>query len=326
MPAKARRHLKKKQEAVSMKAVRILQFGSPDVMMNADVVRPEPGEGQLLVRVKAAGVGPWDALVRQGMSGIHQALPLTLGSDIAGLVEAIGPSVPGFESGEEVYGVTNQQFIGAYAEYAVASAAMMARKPKVLSFIEAAGVPVVTVTAWQMLFEYARVTAGQTILIQGGAGNVGSYAVQMARNAGVTVIATANSADLDYVKSLGAKLVVDYQRTRFEDAVPPVDAVIDTVGGQTRERSLEVLRPGGILVTVVSPPPRRTGVVDRVEVLFFIVDVTTARLNTIAELFQSGKLTAHVGTVLPLEEAREAHWMLAGAAHARGKIVLRVAA
>src|SRR5262245_18606550 len=309
-----------------MKAVRILQFGSPDVIVNSNVPRPEPGKGELLVRVKAAGVGPWDALIREGNSELPQKLPLTLGSDIAGTVEAIGGEVAGFKAGDEVYGVTNDQFIGGYAEYAVASAGKMAKKPTALNFVEAAGAPVVAVTAWQMLFDYARVIPAQTVLIHGGAGNVGSYAVQLARAAGVTTIVTASSGDTDYVKSLGAQKVIDYQKTRFENAVTAVDAAIDTVGGETRQRSLNVIKPGGILVTVVSPPPAKTGTFDGIRVVFFLVDVTTERLNNITRLFNEGKLHTHVGTVLPLQEARTAHKMLSGTPHARGKIVLKVAA
>jgi NADPH:quinone reductase-like Zn-dependent oxidoreductase len=309
-----------------MKAVRILQFGSPDVIVNSNVRRPEPGDGELLVRVKAAGVGPWDALIREGNSELPQKLPLTLGSDIAGTVEAMGGDVAGFKAGDEVYGVTNDQFIGGYAEYAVASAGKMAKKPAALNFVEAAGAPVVAVTAWQMLFDYARVIPAQTVLIHGGAGNVGSYAVQLARAAGVTTIVTASSGDADYVKSLGAQKVIDYQKTRFENAVPAVDAVIDTVGGETRQRSLNVIKPGGILVTVVSPAPAKTGTFDGIRVVFFLVDVTTERLNNITRLFNEGKMQTHVGTVLPLQEARTAHKMLAGAPHAPGKIILKVAA
>lgn len=309
-----------------MKAVRILQFGPPQVMMNTNIPRPDPGHGQVLVRVKAAGVGPWDALIREGKSGVSQELPLTLGSDLAGTIEAIGAGVSGFGIGEEVYGSTNESFIGAYAEYALASAKMMARKPNVLSFVEAAGVPVVAVTAWQMLFDYAHIAAGQRVLIQGGAGNVGAYAVQLAHGAGATVIATAGPKDVDYVTRLGAQTVVDFKKTRFEEAISPVDVVIDTVGGETRDRSLPILKPGGILVTVVSPPPARTGEVDGVSIVFFLVEVTTARLNTLTELFESRKLCVDVGTVLSLADARVAHQMLAGAPHARGKIVLKVAA
>src|SRR5262247_3238997 len=184
-----------------MKAARVLRFGPPNVITNEDVPKPEPGAGQLLVRVKAAGVGDWDALIREGKVQL-QPLPLTLGSELSGIIEGIGADVSGFELGDEVYGTTNEQFGGAYAEYAVPSASKMAPKPKTLSFIEAASVPIVTVTAWQMLFEYARVTAGQTVLIHGAAGNVGAYAVQMAKQRGLHVIATAGYADLAYVRGL----------------------------------------------------------------------------------------------------------------------------
>jgi len=310
-----------------MKAVRVLQYGSPDVIQYAEIPRPEPANGQLRVRVKAAGVGPWDALVREGKSGVPQTLPLTLGSDIAGIVDVTRANVSGFNVGDEVYGVTNEQFTGGYAEYALASAGMMVRKPKVLSFIEAASAPVVAVTAWQMLFEYAHAAAGQQVLVQGGAGNVGAYAVQLAKNAGLDVIATASSRDMEYVRSIGASTVVDFHHTRFEDVVAGVDVVLDTVGGETRERSMRILKPGGMLVSVVSTPiPKESGAEDGAKAVFFIAEVTTARLNKISELFDSGKLAPQVGTVLPLQDARTAHEMLAGAAHARGKIVLNVAA
>ncbi len=157
-----------------MKAARVLQFGPPSVITNVDLPRPEPAAGQLLVRVKAAGVGNWDALVREGKLP-NEHLPLTLGYELAGIVEAIGTEVSGFKLGDEVYGATNEQLTGAYAEYALPSARMMAQKPKTLNFIEAASAPIVTVTAWQMLFDYAHVAAGQTVLIHGAAGNVGAY-------------------------------------------------------------------------------------------------------------------------------------------------------
>jgi NADPH:quinone reductase-like Zn-dependent oxidoreductase len=176
-----------------MKAARIPRFGPPDVIVIDDLPRPQPGVGQLLVRVKAAAVGPWDALIREGKSVVSQPLPLTLGSDFAGVVEDIGPGVSGFRVGDEIYGSTNEQFTGAYAEYTVASAEMNAPKPKTLDFVQSASAPVIAVTAWQMLFDYAHATPGQTVLIHGGAGNVGAYAVQLARNAGLRVIATASA-------------------------------------------------------------------------------------------------------------------------------------
>ena len=306
-----------------MKAARVLRFGPPNVITNEDVPKPEPGAGQLLVRVKAAGVGHWDALIREGKVRL-QPLPLTLGSELSGIIEGIGADVSGFELGDEVYGATNEQFGGAYAEYAVPSARKTAPKPTTLSFIEAASIPIVTVTAWQMLFEYAHVTAGQTVLIHGAAGNVGAYAVQMAKQGGLHVVATAGFADLGYVRGLGADTVVDYNAERFEDSVTGVDVVLDTVGGDTQQRSLRVLKPGGILVSVVSLVPEATQIRYGVRAAYFYVDVTTARLNTITELFESSKLVTDVGTVLSLEDARSAHEMLGGAPHKRGKIVLRL--
>jgi NADPH:quinone reductase-like Zn-dependent oxidoreductase len=202
---------------------------------------------------------------------------------------------------------------------------MMAQKPKTLNFIEAASTPIVTVTAWQMLFDYAHATAGQTVLIHGGGGNVGAYAVQLAKQAGLHVVATAASDDLDYVRDLGAERVVDYRTERFEESLTGVDVVLDTVGGDTQQRSLQVLKPGGILVSVVSPVPEATQKRYGVRAAYFYVNVTTTRLNKITELFESRKLSTDVGTVLPLEEARKAHEMLGGAPHRRGKIVLGIA-
>jgi NADPH:quinone reductase-like Zn-dependent oxidoreductase len=308
-----------------MKAARVLQFGPPNVIINDDLPRPEPGAGQLLVRIKAAGVGNWDALIREGKVEL-EPLPIILGSELSGIVEAIGPQVSGFKVGDEVYGATNEHFSGAYAEYALASARMMAQKPRTLSFIEAASAPIVTVTAWQMLFDYAQATAGQTVLIHGAAGNVGAYSAQLAKLSGLHVVATAASVDLDYVRSLGAERVMDYRRDRFEESLIGLDVVLDTVGGDTQQRSLRVLKRGGILVSVVSPVPEATQKRYGVRAAYFYVDVTAARLNKITELFDSGKLVTDVGTVLPLEQAGIAHEMLAGAPHKRGKIVLSIAA
>jgi len=317
-----------RMEAAIMRAARILQFGSPNAIVISDIDRPELGDDQVFVRVAAAGVGPWDALIREGKSVLPQPLPLTLGSDISGVVEATG-SASGFQIGDEIYGVTNKSFTGGYAEYAAASAGMIARKPRNLNFLEAASAPVVAVTAWQMLFDYGRLTSGQVVLVHGAAGNVGGYAVQLANNARLHVIATAAGRDIEYVRSLGAETIVNYQETRFEDIVSGVDAVMDTIGAETAERSFTVLKPNGILVSVavssdspISEEASRHGV----RAVSFLVEVTTARLNAITELFESGKLLSHVGTVLPLDQARVAHEMLAGAPHKRGKIVLQVAA
>src|SRR4051794_9282030 len=168
-----------------MRAVRILQFGTLEVVVVEDIDVPQPGAGEVLVRVAAAGVAPWDAIIREGNSKVSPQPPLTLGSDLAGVVESVGPKVKGFQVGDEVYGVTNPQFCGAQAEYAVASAAMIAPKPIKLSFLEAASAPVVAVTAWQMLFEYAKAKRGQSVLVLGAAGSVGAYVVQLALEAGI---------------------------------------------------------------------------------------------------------------------------------------------
>ena len=303
-----------------MKAGRIHSFGPPSVIVIDEIPRAAPKEGELVVRVAAAGVGPWDALIREGKSVVQPSLPLILGSDLAGFVDSVGAGVVQFKPGDEVFGVTNKQFCGGYAEYAVASAQMVAARPRSLSFVEAASVPVVAVTAYQMLFDYAQLRAGQAVLIHGAAGNVGAYAVQLAKQAELRVFATAGPPDLDYVRSLGAEIVVNYNTSTFEDAVPPVDAVLDTVGGEMQHRSFRVLKPGGILVSSVSPPPQCAGF----RSVFLLVDVTATRLGTLAKLFDSRKLIPEVGTLLALGEARRAHEMLAGAPHKRGKIVLTV--
>ena len=302
-----------------MKAARIHNFGGPEVIVVEDVPRPVPATGEVLVRVAAAGVGPWDALIREGKSKVSPPPPLTLGSDLSGVVEETGPNVSQFKKGDEVYGVTNPQFVGAQAEYAVASATMIARKPLRLSHLEAASAPVVAVTAWQMLHDYAHVQARQTVLILGAAGNVGAYAVQLAANAGLHVVALVGSKDIEYVRGFGAETVIDYQGGNFS---VPVDVVIDTVGGNTRDRSLHVLKAGGILVSVVSTTPLPSG--SNVRTVFFYVDVTSDRLNTISKLFDSENLLPQVGPVLPISQLRTAHEMLAGKPHRRGKIVLQI--
>lgn len=310
-----------------MKAARIHEFGSPDVIRIDDVPPPTPHEREILVRVAAAGVGPWDALFREHKLEVGSPLPLTLGADLSGVVEATGPGVTRFKAGDEVYGLTNSQFLGAYAQYALASEITTAQKPRSLSFTEAASAPVVAVTAWQMLFDYGHATRGQTVLIHGAGGNVGAYAVQMARLAGLEVFATASSLDTDYVRKMGAGTVINYREVLFEHVVRAVDIVIDTVGGDTRIRSISVLKPGGILVSAVSSPmPNDIAAQAGVRAVNFIVDVTTDRLKTVAELFDSKKIVPQVGTVLPLADVRVAHQMLAGAPHRRGKIVLNVAA
>ncbi len=308
-----------------MKAVRVHRFGPPEVIALEDVPKPEPNNGEVVVEVKAAGIGPWDALIRSGKSALPQPLPLVLGSDLSGVIDSIGPGVEPFKVGDEVFGVTSERFTGAYAEYALAKAAMIAPKPKNLNHTHAASVPVVAVTAWQMVFDFARLSSGQSVLIQGGAGNVGGYAVQFAKLAGALVIATASAKDVSYVRSLGGVGVIDYRATRFEERVKETDAVIDTVGGDTLDRSYGVLKRGGIVVSSAAQPSNEKAEHHGVRAVFFLVQVTTERLRKIAELIDAEKLRTEVGEVLWLDEARKGHEMLEGAPHRRGKIVIKVA-
>jgi NADPH:quinone reductase-like Zn-dependent oxidoreductase len=266
----------------------------------------------------AAGVAPWDAIIREGKSKASPQPPLTLGSDFSGVVEKVGPGVTGFAPADEVYRVTNPQFCGAQTEFAVAMAAMVARKPKSLNHVEAASAPVIAVTALQMLFQYAQAMLGQTVMVVGAAGNVGAYAVQMAADAGIEVVAIARIDDEGLLRSLGVKSIIDSSKPTFEKDLPQVDAILDTVGGSMLQRCAPALKPGGKLVTSVSAQPQQAGAI------FFYAEVTTARLQTLTTLFDAGRITARVGSVLPLSEARQAQEMLAGAPHKPGKIVLKI--
>jgi NADPH:quinone reductase-like Zn-dependent oxidoreductase len=258
---------------------------------------------------------------------LPQPLPLTPGSDLSGEIVVLGPGVSGPRVGDQVYGVTNPRFTGAYAEYAVASAAMVSSKPTSLTYVEAASVPVIAVTAWQALFDHAQVKAGQTVVIHGAAGNVGAYAVQLARRAGVRTIATASADDVAFLRNLGASKVIDFRTERFEEEVRDVDAVIDLVGGETQGRSFQVIRRGGKLISAVSPPDQHLAQSAGVEAGFFLVNVTRQHLAEIAGLVDGGELRARVGAVLPFAEAREAHLMLEGLRpRPKGKIVLAMGA
>jgi NADPH:quinone reductase-like Zn-dependent oxidoreductase len=288
------------------------------------VPKPEPSNGEVVVKVKAAGVGPWDVLIRSGKSALPQPLPLTLGSDFSGVIDSIGPGVEHFIIGDEVFGATNEHFTGAYAEYALAKASMIALKPKRLNHTHAASVPVVAVTAWQMVFDFAQVAQGQFVLVHGGAGNVGAFAVQLAKRAGAVVIATASAENERYVHMLGADGVMDYRAARFYESLKNVDAVLDTVGGETLERFYEIIKPGGIVVSsAVQPSPEKA---ERygVRAVFFLVEVTTARLTKIAQMIDAGELKTEVGEVLWLDEARQGHEMLEGTHRRRGKIVIKI--
>jgi NADPH:quinone reductase-like Zn-dependent oxidoreductase len=310
------------QLPTSTKACRVHRFGPPEVITLEDVRVPAPGAGEVLVRVKAAGVGPWDRLMREGR--ISQTLPVTLGSEVSGNVVALGAGVGAFALGDAVYGATNDQFVGGYAEYALAEAGKVAPKPAALDYVTAAGLPVVAVTAWQMLFEYARIELGQAILVRGAAGSVGACATQMAKVAGVSVYGTARARDIERVRALGAEPVVEGDRIGAQLASRSLDAVIDTIGGDELERTWEVLRPNGIIVSVVRVPDETYLRSKDVRGVYFIVDVARDRLDRISAMVERGTLKLPVGEVLPFADASTAHRMLDGAPHKPGKIVLKV--
>ena len=305
-----------------MRAVRVPRFGGVEVVEVQDVPVPLPGPDEVLVRVAAAGVAPWDAIIREGKSKVSGPAPLTLGSDLAGVVDRVGDGVTDFRVGDSIYGVTNPQFVGAQADFAVCQAGMIAPRPRGLSDLEAASAPVIAVTAEQMLFEHADAKPGQTVLIVGAAGNVGAYAVEMAVSSGVTVVAVARKKDEQLLRELGAKVIVDSGATDFASGLPRVDAILDLVGGETLRQCVGALKENGKLITVVSgeDPTQFKGV----EPVFFYAEVTTARLRKLTKMFDGGKIRARVGSVLPLEDARRAQEMLAGAPHGPGKIMLRV--
>ena len=306
-----------------MQAVRIHDFGGIDRMRLERISLPIPSAGQVLVEMHAAGVGPWDSWVRQGKSALHQPLPLTPGADLSGLVAALGPDVDTFSLGDAVFGVTNASFTGSYAQYALAEAGRIALKPPTLSFVEAAALPVVAVTAWTMVAELGKLKAGDRVLVHGGAGNVGAYAVQFAKRLGAYVMSTALEPDVALVAALGADQVVNVGTSDFVAECTAVDLVVDTVGGDTQKRSFEVLGSGGRLVSSVSQPDVAIANSLGVMAKFFIVDVTQERLEVVASHLDG--LQVLVGEALELNEFRLAHEMLEGRPHRPGKIVLNLA-
>src|SRR5438093_3769687 len=240
--------------SATMKAIVAHEYGGPEVLKYEDVPRPEPKDDQILVRVIAAGVNPVDDASRSEkyakFFGIR--LPFIPGYDIAGVVEKTGAKITKFKPGDSVYAYLSLKGGGGYAEYAVATEVEAAPKPKSISFVEAAGVPVVALTAWQALIDTAKLSAGQTVLIHGGSGGVGTFAIQIAKARGAKVIATASTANQDFLKQLGADLAIDYTKTKFEDVAKNVDVVLDSVGKDTLARSYGVVKKGGFIVTLVA--------------------------------------------------------------------------
>jgi len=309
----------------TMKAVRIHAYSGPEVLRYEEARLPGMEAGDMLVRVHAAGVNPVDWKVRDGRLREHlpHALPLILGWDFSGVIAAVSAGVAGLRPGDEVYSRPDVMRDGAYAEYIAARGSEVALKPKSLDHIHAAAIPLAALTAWQALFDAAGLCAGQKVLIHGAAGGVGCLAVQLAKWKGAHVIGTASKLGQDFLMELGADEAIDYQATRFEEAVRDLDVVMDTIGGDTLQRSWQVLRKGGFLVSIAALPSAEVAATHGVRQAFVVLRPNAIRLAEIAELVDSGKLKPVVETVLPLTEARRAQ-ELSKAGHTHGKIVLRV--
>src|SRR6516162_9457984 len=243
----------------TMKAVVIHEYGDPEVLKYEDVPRPEPKDDQLLIRVIAAGVNPVDAMIRSGMFDKegNRAFPMILGGDIAGVVEKVGSKVTKFKPGDPVFAYVSLDNSGGYAQYALVTEREVAAKPKSLTYVEAAAVPIAGMTAWQALVDTAKLSAGQTVLIHGGSGGVGSFAIQIAKARGAKVIATASTANQELLKQLGADVAIDYTKQNFEDMAKDVDVVLDSIGKDTLTRSYGVVKKGGIIVSLVARPDHR---------------------------------------------------------------------
>ncbi|MFI5272344.1 MAG: NADP-dependent oxidoreductase [Ktedonobacterales bacterium] len=308
-----------------MKAIRIHGRGGPDHLVYDEVPEPHPGPGDVLVRVAAAGIIVtelnWDETY-QTAAGAPRPFPIP-GRDLSGVVAEVGAGITDVAVGDAVYARLADDRDGAQAEYALVLPSELAPKPRTLDDVQAAAVPLSALTAWQALFIHAQVSKGQRVLIHGAAGGVGTYAVQFAHWAGAQVLATASARNIDFVRDLGADQIIDYATTRFEDVAHDVDVVFDVVGGDTLTRSWQVVREGGVLVSVVSPRPTNQALRPEVRFVWFIVEPSGEQLRQIGSLIDAGLVRPIVDQVFPLAEARRAYEAgLHG--HPRGKIVLTI--
>jgi len=307
----------------NMKAIVAHQYGGPEVLRYEDCPRPEPGWNEALVRVVASGVNPADPLIVSGKYakefGTH--LPLIPGYDIAGIVEKIGGGITKLKVGDAVYAYV--LFGGGWAEYALTNESEAALKPKSLTFVEAAAVPLAALTAWQALIDTAKITAGQTVLIHGGSGGVGSFAIQIAKARGAKVIATASTQNQDLLKELGADLSIDYTKTKFEEIAKDVDVVLDPVGKDTLARSYGVVKKGGIVVSLVSRVDKAALEKHGIRGTAIGVTPNTAELGQITKMIEEKKLRPIVSQVLPLSEGATADEK-AETHHTRGKMVIKI--
>jgi NADPH:quinone reductase-like Zn-dependent oxidoreductase len=306
----------------TMKAVRIHEYGGPEVLKYEDAPVPRPGPAEVLVRVHAAGVNPVDWKIREGYFQ-GRPLPIIPGWDVSGVVETAGRGADRWKAGDEVYSRPDISRDGAYAEYIVIRESELALKPESIDHINAAAVPLTALTAWQVLFDTADLQPGQRVLIHAAAGGVGTMAVQLAKWKGAYVIGTASEVNHEYLRSLGADETIDYNKMPFEDAVSDVDVVFDTIGGDTHKRSWQVLKEGGILVSILVKASDEEAASHGARAGYVFVQPSADQLAEMARLIDGGIVRPVVQAVLPLAEARRAQEM-SQAGHTRGKIVLKV--
>jgi len=306
--------------------MRLSDSADGPVLIEENVPQPQPGRGELLVRVYAAGVTPTELLwypTTHSKNGERRSRAIP-GHEFSGVIAAVGEETVGFDIGQEVYGMNDWFADGAMAEYCITRPTSVAQKPPSLTHVEAASVPIGALTAWQGLFDRARLQAGEHVLVHGGAGAVGLFAIQLARFRGARVTATASARNLAFVSQLGAEQVIDYHAVRFEDNVPKIDVVFDTVGGETLQRSWSVLKPGGRMITIAADSETTTD--DRVKQAFFIVEPHHEQLTRIGDLLEAGDLHPVVDAVLPLAQASAAYMGAVRQRRGRGKLVVIVAA
>jgi NADPH:quinone reductase-like Zn-dependent oxidoreductase len=307
-----------------MKAICANDYGGPEVLVFEDVPRPKASPGEALIHVRAAGVNPIDWKIRSGMAKdmFPVSFPWIPGLDISGVIDEVGANVTDLKPGDAVYGMLESRS-GGYAEYAAAKASDLAPKPESLDFIQAAALPLVSMVAWQALFDTAHLTQGQTVLIHGASGGVGHMAVQLARWKGAKVVGTASANNTQFLKELGADEVIDYHKTKFEDVVHDANVVLDLIGGDTQKRSWKVLKKGGILISTVGVSTPEEAAKYGVRAVSFMAHPDGSELRQVGKLIDEGKVKPVVSTVLPLKDAEKAH-ELSQSGHSRGKIVLKV--
>jgi NADPH:quinone reductase-like Zn-dependent oxidoreductase len=310
-----------------MKAAQISEYGGAEALQfTTDAAQPPLGKSQVMVEVHAAAINPFDFKVREGMMQSMAALtlPATLGGDFSGVITELGDEVTGFEVGQAVYGQAGAlSGNGSFAEFTPAKATSIALKPESVDFVTAAAYPLVTVSAYQALVDHIALQAGQKILIHGGAGGIGVMAIQLAHHFGAHVTTTSSAADMEFVKSLGADEVIDYQTQDFATLLSDMDAVYDTVGGETNQKSYGILKAGGTLVSMVIPEDPALLAQHDIKYTYQFTKVTTERLQEVAKLIDAGDLIINVDKVFPLEQAGEGLEYLK-INHPRGKVVIQV--